>query len=168
MSSMVKVLSVRQPWAWLIVAGLKDIENRTWKTDYRGRLLIHAGKEFDWSALRWLSVISQTYPPMIGVMWQILVHFGLDADDVEYGNPPTLHQEELGALVGSVTLLDIVHWSDSDSVWAEPGNWNWQLIAPAAITPVPMPGRLGLYEIPALALQSAERVGGAVNIRNTP
>ena len=39
---MVKIISVRQPWAWLIVAGHKDIENRTWRTSYRGRLLIHA------------------------------------------------------------------------------------------------------------------------------
>lgn len=39
------VLSVRQPWAWLIVNGHKDIENRTWKTAHRGQVLIHAGKE---------------------------------------------------------------------------------------------------------------------------
>ena len=37
-----KILSVRNPWAWLLVAGYKDIENRTWRTSYRGRLLIHA------------------------------------------------------------------------------------------------------------------------------
>ena len=30
-------LSIRQPWAWLIVNGYKDIENRDWKTHYRGR-----------------------------------------------------------------------------------------------------------------------------------
>jgi len=36
-------LSVRQPWAWLIVSGLKDIENRPRPTHYRGPLLIHAG-----------------------------------------------------------------------------------------------------------------------------
>ena len=36
-------LSVRQPWAWLIVSGHKPVENRTWRTDYRGPLLIHAG-----------------------------------------------------------------------------------------------------------------------------
>jgi hypothetical protein len=40
-------LSVRQPWANLIVLGLKDIEIRTWATKYRGRLLIHAGMTFD-------------------------------------------------------------------------------------------------------------------------
>ena len=37
-----KVIVVRQPWAWLIVHGFKDIENRTWKTRYRGHLLIQA------------------------------------------------------------------------------------------------------------------------------
>lgn len=42
-----KALSIQQPWAWLICAGHKDIENRSWRTDYRGLVLIHAGKEFD-------------------------------------------------------------------------------------------------------------------------
>lgn len=40
-------LTVQQPWAWLIVKGYKPIENRTWRTDFRGRLVIHAGKTFD-------------------------------------------------------------------------------------------------------------------------
>lgn len=39
-----KALSIRQPWAWLIVNGHKDIENRTWPTQRRGPILIHAGK----------------------------------------------------------------------------------------------------------------------------
>src|SRR5436189_5084024 len=38
-----KALSVRQPWAWLIVNGYKDIENRDWATKRRGRIWIHAG-----------------------------------------------------------------------------------------------------------------------------
>jgi len=37
-----KALSIRQPWAWLIVNGYKDIENRSWHTNYRGPVLIHA------------------------------------------------------------------------------------------------------------------------------
>lgn len=37
-------LSIRQPWAWLIVNGHKDIENRTWVTGFRGRFLVHASK----------------------------------------------------------------------------------------------------------------------------
>lgn len=44
---MVKALSIMQPWAWLIVQGHKDIENRTWPTSYRGPVLIHTGKRLD-------------------------------------------------------------------------------------------------------------------------
>lgn len=36
-----KTLSVRQPWASLLVSGLKDIENRTWAPNYKGLSLIH-------------------------------------------------------------------------------------------------------------------------------
>jgi hypothetical protein len=36
-----------QPWAWLIAAGHKDIENRTWSTKFRGRIYIHASKGYD-------------------------------------------------------------------------------------------------------------------------
>jgi hypothetical protein len=47
----VKALSIRQPWAWLIVTGYKDIENRSWRTNYRGPLLIHAGRAIDPTSL---------------------------------------------------------------------------------------------------------------------
>ena len=46
-TSTMKVLSVRQPWAYLIVAGYKPVENRRWSTTYRGPLLIHASKGVD-------------------------------------------------------------------------------------------------------------------------
>ena len=39
-----KALSIRQPWAWLIIHAGKDVENRTWCTNYRGRFLVHAAK----------------------------------------------------------------------------------------------------------------------------
>lgn len=39
-------LSIRQPWAWLILNGGKDVENRTWKTAFTGPCLIHAAKGF--------------------------------------------------------------------------------------------------------------------------
>ena len=42
-----KVLTIKQPWASLIMLGLKKYEFRSWKTDYRGELLIHAGKGID-------------------------------------------------------------------------------------------------------------------------
>lgn len=47
-------LSIQEPWASLIVAGIKPIENRTWWTKVRGQTLIHAGKKFDGDACMWL------------------------------------------------------------------------------------------------------------------
>ena len=38
-----KALTIKQPYASLIVNGYKEYEFRTWKTNYRGKLLIHAG-----------------------------------------------------------------------------------------------------------------------------
>ncbi len=40
-----KALSIQQPWAWAILAGVKRVENRTWRTFHRGPLLIHASKK---------------------------------------------------------------------------------------------------------------------------
>lgn len=50
-----KALSVKQPWAYLIIHGGKDIENRSWQTSYRGPLLIHAGQRPDREALAYFA-----------------------------------------------------------------------------------------------------------------
>jgi hypothetical protein len=42
-----KILTIRQPWAHLIVNGTKDIENRDWSTKYRGAFLVHAAQRID-------------------------------------------------------------------------------------------------------------------------
>ena len=42
-----KVLSIKEPWATLIVEGYKNYEFRSWKTTYRGKILIHASKKVD-------------------------------------------------------------------------------------------------------------------------
>lgn len=39
-----KALSIKEPWASLILAGKKTIETRTWKTKYRGKVLLCASK----------------------------------------------------------------------------------------------------------------------------
>ncbi len=53
--SIVKALSIRQPWAWLIANGCKDIENRTWRTKFRGEFFVHAGKKFDSEGYDWVT-----------------------------------------------------------------------------------------------------------------
>lgn len=40
-----KAITVIQPWATLLATGKKHIETRSWKTNYRGEILIHAGKK---------------------------------------------------------------------------------------------------------------------------
>jgi hypothetical protein len=79
-----KVLTVRQPWASLIVAGIKDVENRSWSTKFPGKLGIHAGMRVDTQAL----------------------------DEFGYllGDRPL----QRGALIGSVTLLDCIQNSKSE------------------------------------------------------
>lgn len=42
-----KVITLKQPWASLVAYGIKKYEFRTWKTNYRGKLLIHAGAGID-------------------------------------------------------------------------------------------------------------------------
>lgn len=42
-----KVLTLRQPWATLVAEGIKKYEFRSWKTKYRGKILIHAGAGID-------------------------------------------------------------------------------------------------------------------------
>jgi hypothetical protein len=39
-----RAISIHAPWAWAIMAGHKAVENRTWRTKYRGRLAIHASQ----------------------------------------------------------------------------------------------------------------------------
>ncbi len=50
-----KVLTIKQPWATLIMQGDKRFEFRSWQTKYRGDLLIHAGKGIDKEAMKRLS-----------------------------------------------------------------------------------------------------------------
>lgn len=46
-----KVLSLKQPFAELIVSGKKTIELRKWNTRFRGEFLVHASKSPDWEAM---------------------------------------------------------------------------------------------------------------------
>lgn len=122
-----KALSVRQPWAWLIVHGGKDIENRTWRTDYRGPLLIHASAfrhcEQDLAALRW-----------------IRLRFG---NLHGFSDMPLLRRLERGGIIGRVFLQGCVR--EDSSPWFE-GPWGWQLSRPEALPFQAMKGSLGLFE----------------------
>ena len=57
-----KAITIKQPYASLIAAGIKKYEFRTWKTKYRGELLIHAGKGVDKKAMEKFKKYNLDYP----------------------------------------------------------------------------------------------------------
>lgn len=57
-----KVITIKQPFATLIAEGLKEYEFRTWKTKYRGDILIHAGKGVDKEAMKRYKHLNLEYP----------------------------------------------------------------------------------------------------------
>jgi ASCH domain len=140
-----KALSVLQPWAQLLVLGHKRYEFRSWKTQHRGPLLIHAGLRFPDEA----RALCQLKP-----IRALLAEGGFDY-------PSDLH---LGALLGSVHLEDClpteqVLFENPDDMAltlgdCRPGQWAWQMSCPEAWpTPIPYQGKLGLFEIVDLTLR---------------
>lgn len=104
-----KTLSIKQPWASLIVLGIKDVENRSWSTDFRGKVYIHASKV-----------------PVKG-LWNNLnreqVHEAIKSNKID--NYTVL---PYGAIIGTVEIADIV--KNYDSIWAEKNQYNWVLKNP--------------------------------------
>lgn len=140
-----KAITVKQPWASLIVEGIKDIENRTWPTKYRGRVLIHSA-----------------HKPVKGLACEALT-------PVQYAK--AFSSERLDALVGpngyiigSVEIVDCV--INHSSIWAEktegwcgensklhqewfgkPIIYNWVLAHPVQFPePISAKGMLGFWD----------------------
>lgn len=57
-----KVLTLKQPWATLVAEGIKKYEFRSWKTNYRGKVLIHAGASVDKKELEKFRDLNLDYP----------------------------------------------------------------------------------------------------------
>ena len=57
-----KVITIKQPFASLIVENIKKYEFRSWKYSYRGELLIHAGKGIDEEAMKKFENLNLKYP----------------------------------------------------------------------------------------------------------
>lgn len=57
-----KVLTLKQPWATLVAEGIKKYEFRSWKTKYRGKILIHAGTGIDKEELEKFKDLNLEFP----------------------------------------------------------------------------------------------------------
>ncbi|EMM1377110.1 ASCH domain-containing protein [Pseudomonas aeruginosa] len=117
-----KALSIRQPWAWLVANGHKDIENRDWATSFRGRFLIHAAK----------SMTRDEYE---------------EASDFAAYNGVTIpapHELERGGIVGEASIIGCV--DRCNSLWFF-GRYGFELADAKPLPFQPMKGQLGFFEV---------------------
>lgn len=133
-----KAISVRQPWAWLIMrpditeagvrrqfalSGLfKDIENREFGATYVGRLYIHAAG---------------------GMTREEFERAALFAADRGVDELPEMDEVEAGGLVGYVSLVGCVR--ESTSRWFT-GPWGWVLREPVPSALRPCAGGAGIFD----------------------
>ena len=126
-----KAITIQQYWAWAIVTGYKRVENRTWRTSYRGPLAIHAGNR-EWPGSR-----------------ETIESLGITV-------PETVPR---GVILGVVDLVDVVRFDPHQPLLLDPydlagdpfatGPVCWILRNPRRLAePIPMPGMLGLFDVP--------------------
>ncbi|KFX64219.1 hypothetical protein KBK24_0121470 [Burkholderia sp. K24] len=140
-----KALSIRQPWAWLIVrpdlsgpqrvaaiaAGeLKDIENRSWPTRLRGRFLVHASK----------GMTRAEYEDAQDPLW------ASKGPTIEL---PPFEQLERGGIIGATTIDACIHPVDRTSHWHADGQYGFHLIDSKPVPFVPCKGALQFFDVPA-------------------
>lgn len=128
-----KAISIKQPWAYLICAGIKDVENRTWPTKYRGRVYIHASAKS--ACNNGCSSHLFTEQQMIAIKQSIPAHPDLDRDFQGNSFSPFFFEEhELSAIIGHVDIVNCIskqrNGKGSDSIWAEPDCFHWTLRNP--------------------------------------
>lgn len=115
-----KVISIRQPWAWLIIHAGKDIENRDWCTNYRGPVAIHASKHVPTPA---------------------------EISEIELAMKVQIRRLELryGGIIGTAEITDCV--SQHASPWFFEG-FGFVLVRPRPVRFHPLAGKLGLFDAP--------------------
>ena len=119
-----KALTLRPTWAWLVVNGHKDIENRSWPTRLRGRIWIHA------SSSRVTKAEDERFENI--------------CREHRIRTFPARESFQTGGIVGSVELVDCV--TKSRSFWFS-GECGLVLRSARKAKFRPMKGRLGFFEV---------------------
>lgn len=147
-----KALSLTQPWAWLVIHGGKDIENRKWNTRFRGRFLVHAAK-------------AMTEDQYDDALFCALRIGGTELTD----RIPAFRELERGGIVGSVELVGVVDphpplllW-DKDlqqqlkltHPWHFTDQYGFILRAPRPLPFTPCKGALGFWDASRLRFDCA-------------
>lgn len=123
--SLMRAISVWQPWAWLIVYGYKPVENRTWSLTYKGPLVIHAGKRLGREQQKDYDDICRTFPDLIPRM-------------------PKLKDMDFGGVVGTVNMVDCV--TQHPSPWFH-GPFGFVFTDAEVTQFAPFPGKQGLFPV---------------------
>lgn len=134
-----KALSIKQPWAWLVCAGIKDTENRYWHltADLPRRIYVHASKTVDKKAFSWLA---ENIPR--DILAKAMVH-GLPDPDMYVIT---------GAIIGEVDLVSCSFRGEGlndnlFSIWHMLGQWGFKLANPVLYDkPILCKGQLSFFD----------------------
>lgn len=134
-----KVISLWQPWATLVALGLKRNETRSWATDYRGPLAIHAAKLRDRDSRDFYT--------------EVLLYDQRFADVLRKHGYYTFDGLPFGAVVCTTILAgcrpaeQCTDLSDMERLVGgyAPGRFAWTLANVERIEPVPVVGRQGFF-----------------------
>lgn len=127
-SKIEKVLSVRQPWAWLIIHAGKDVENRTWPTNFLGRVLIHASKTMTTEEYRQCCRFLSTDSRL----------------EEAFQKLPERWQLQFGGIIGEVEVVGCV--PESESPWFV-GEYGFLLQNAKPLPFQPCRGALGFFDL---------------------
>ena len=124
-----KAITIKQPYATLIAEGIKEYEFRTWKTKYRGDILIHAGKGIDKKAMERFNDLNLNYPSgciiakatitdCVYVDNQLKEELQQKNDKVYYGivNKDS-NWEGYGFKIENVEKIELIHINGKLSLW---------------------------------------------------
>ena len=138
---LIKCISIRQPWAWLVCVGAKEIENRGRSPTYRGVVAVHAGAN------------TQGIQVLRNSDSSGLIDFS---------------RFSFGAIIGTVELVNVVAppIRQVPNSWAV-GPYCWVFKNPVLFdSPIPHKGRLSLYTLPEeIALEVQRRMDARRRLR---
>lgn len=133
-------LTVRPPWSFAIAALGKTVENRVWRTDYRGPLAIHAGAAWDWRGARRVAELTGAHVLKTDMSAVVAV---AELADI-HASSTCVRTDRLGPLHPDGPY--------SCSPWAvggDGGMWHWRLANVRRLAePVPCKGAQRLWTLP--------------------
>lgn len=133
-----KALSLRQPWAWLVVHAGKTIENRRWNTRFRGTFLIHAAKGMTFD--EYAAAVAFAHATNAGII------------------VPKPELLERGGIIGRARLVSVIEpcpavpeefvFARCEHPWHIPDQFGFMLADVEAVPYVKLGGALSFFDVP--------------------